>query len=77
MPAEYPPWQSLYRWFRRWQRDGVWARLFASLQARADEAGVIGWTVSVDSTISRAPISTRRKPAVTARRRSTSQRSPP
>nr|WP_281171540.1 IS5 family transposase [Actinoplanes globisporus] len=50
----YPAWQTLCRWFRRWQRDGVWARILALVQARADAAGLIGWTVSVDSTISRA-----------------------
>ena len=32
----YPPRQTLYRWFRRWQRDGVWAQILALLQARAD-----------------------------------------
>jgi transposase len=26
VPAGYPPWQTLYRWFRRWQRDGAWAQ---------------------------------------------------
>lgn len=50
----YAPWQTLYRWFRRWQRDGTWARILASLQATADAVGRIDWTVSVDSTISRA-----------------------
>ena len=54
VPEGYPPWQTLYRWFRRWQRDGTWARILARLQARADAAGDIEWTVSVDSTISRA-----------------------
>ncbi|TDB80582.1 transposase [Micromonospora sp. KC721] len=54
MPSVYPPWQTLYRWFRRWQRDGVWARILALLQARSDAVGLIGWTLSVGSTISRA-----------------------
>ncbi|TDC54751.1 IS5 family transposase [Micromonospora sp. KC207] len=54
VPTHYPPWQTLYRWFRRWQRDGVGSRILTSLQASADAAGSIGWTVSVDSTISRA-----------------------
>jgi transposase len=54
VPAGYPPWPTLYRWFRRWQRDGTWARILASLQTRADARGLIGWTVSVDSTISQA-----------------------
>lgn len=52
--AVYAPWQTLYRWFRRWQRDGTWAQILASLQATADAAGRIDWTVSVDSTVSRA-----------------------
>lgn len=54
VPAVYPPRQTLYRWFRRWQRDGIWTQILAVLRARADAAGLIGWTVSVDSTISRA-----------------------
>jgi transposase len=40
--------------FRRWQRDGTWARILAALQARADAAGLITWDVPVDSTIARA-----------------------
>jgi transposase len=72
VPEVYPPWQTLYRWFRRWQRDGVWARILAALQARADTAGLIGWTVSVDSTISRA-----HQHAAGARRHGEAQKEPP
>jgi transposase len=54
VPEVYAPWQTLYRWFRRWQRDGTWARILARLQTRSDAAGGIEWAVSVDSTISRA-----------------------
>jgi transposase len=54
VPETYPPWQTLYDWFRRWQRDGTWAAILAALQADADAAGRIDWTVSVDSTLSRA-----------------------
>jgi transposase len=54
VPEVYAPWQTLYRWFRRWQRDGTWAKILARLQSRADAAGDIEWAVSVDSTISRA-----------------------
>lgn len=72
VPPLYPPWQSLYRWFRRWQRDGTWARILAALQARADAADLIGWTVSVDSTISRA-----HQHAAGARRDGQAQKEPP
>ena len=72
VPAVYPPWPTLYRWFRRWQRDGTWARILASLQAQADACGLIGWTVSVDSTISRA-----HQHAAGARRDGAAQKEPP
>ncbi|MFI5898565.1 IS5 family transposase [Actinoplanes sp. NPDC051513] len=54
VPPQYGEWQSVYGLFRRWQRDGTWARILAGLQARADAAGMITWDVSVDSTIARA-----------------------
>jgi transposase len=54
VPAGYGPWQTVYGLFRRWQRDGVWARILARLQALADAEGLITWDVSVDSTIARA-----------------------
>lgn len=47
-------WRAVYALFRRWQRNGTWARILAALQTRADAAGLIGWQVSVDSTIMRA-----------------------
>ncbi|MFC7708177.1 IS5 family transposase, partial [Micromonospora lupini] len=72
VPANYAPWQTLYRWFRRWQRDGTWARVLAGLQAAADTAGRIDWTVSVDSTISRA-----HQHAAGARRDGDRQKEPP
>lgn len=54
VPARYGRWQTVYGLFRRWQRDGTWARILAGLQARADQAGLITWDVSVDTTIARA-----------------------
>jgi transposase len=54
VPAAYGPWQRVYGLFRRWQRDGTWARVLTALQARAEAAGLITWDVSVDSTVARA-----------------------
>lgn len=54
VPARYGPWQTIYGLFRRWAREGVWARILTGLQVRADAAGLITWDVSVDSTIARA-----------------------
>ncbi len=33
VPACYGPWQTVYGLFRRWQRDGTWARVVTALQA--------------------------------------------
>jgi len=54
LPARYGPWQTVYGLFRRWQRDGTWARILAELQTRADGLGLITWEISVDSTVARA-----------------------
>ncbi|MET9064496.1 IS5 family transposase [Streptosporangium sandarakinum] len=54
VPVRYGEWETVYGLFRRWQRDGTWARILKKLQARADAKGLITWEVSVDSTIIRA-----------------------
>ncbi|MFI8191675.1 IS5 family transposase [Streptomyces sp. NPDC085946] len=72
LPREYGPWQTVYGLFRRWQRQGVWARLLTLLQTRADAAGLITWEVNVDSTICRA-----HQHAAGARRDGAGQKEPP
>ena len=54
VPQRFGPWQSLYRVFRAWQRDGTWRAIVARLQTLADAAGAICWEFNVDSTIARA-----------------------
>lgn len=54
LPECYGSWAAAYSVFRRWRRDGTWARILTALQAFADAAGRIVWDVSVDSTIARA-----------------------
>jgi transposase len=54
VPERYGHWQSVYGLFRCWQRVGVWPLIWAKLMAFADAAGLIGWSVSVDSTVVRA-----------------------
>ena len=31
VPHDLPPWQTLYKYFRRWTRDGTWERVHAAL----------------------------------------------
>jgi len=54
VPDCYGHWRSVYGLYRRWQREGTWARILTGLQGRADALGLITWDVSVDSTIARA-----------------------
>ena len=34
LPREYPPWPTVYSWFRRWRLDGTWERLHGTLRER-------------------------------------------
>ena len=34
LPREFPPWKSVYDWFRRWRIDGTWERLNTELRER-------------------------------------------
>jgi putative transposase len=34
LPPEYPPWQTVYWWFRRWRLDGMWDQLNTALRER-------------------------------------------
>lgn len=54
LPERYGPWQTVYERFARWEADGAWARLLEQAQVRDDAVRAVEWTVSVDSTISRA-----------------------
>jgi len=54
VPERYGPWQTCYDRFVRWRRDGTWDRLLAYLQAAADAASEIVWTVCIDGTVVRA-----------------------
>jgi putative transposase len=34
LPREFPPWKTVYDWFRRWRLEGSWQRLNAELRRR-------------------------------------------
>ncbi len=34
MPREFPPWETVYYWFRRWRIDGTFERLNRALRER-------------------------------------------
>ena len=54
MPADFGPWQTVWKRHKRFSVDGTRDRIHARLVAEADAAGEVDWTVSVDSTVNRA-----------------------
>lgn len=53
LPAEFGPWQTVWKRHARFSRDGTWDQILTRLQVEADAGGELDWTVSVDSTIVR------------------------
>src|SRR3954451_5633535 len=54
VPEVFGPWQTVWTWHRRMSAEGTWDVVLARLLTSADAAGIIDWTVSVDSMIARA-----------------------
>jgi transposase len=54
LPNRYGPWETVYKRFARWQTDGTWTWIEASLHAQADAAGELDWDAQIDSTVVRA-----------------------
>lgn len=54
LPDELGSFQTAHKRLIRWAVDGTWERILAAVQAAAEGADDIGWTVSVDSTVCRA-----------------------
>ena len=53
LPAEFGPWQTVWKRHHRFSLDGTWDTVLAALQGQAEARGEIDWRVSVDSTIAR------------------------
>ncbi len=55
LPERYGKWETVYSRFRRWQLAGIWDRILAALQSKADAAGQVDWTLHfVDGSVIRA-----------------------
>lgn len=54
LPAEFGPWQTIWKRLNRWSGDGTLEQLLAAAHGDAEIAGELEWMVSVDSTIARA-----------------------
>ena len=53
LPERFGPWNTVFKRFDRWARDGTWQRILTAVQARSDQLGKLDWVVSIDSTIAR------------------------
>ena len=53
LPEIYGPWQTVYSRFRKWQKTGIWEKVFHMLTSDADKENF-----SIDSTMSKAHQST-------------------
>ena len=54
LPAEFGPWQTVWKRLNRWSGDGTLDTLLAAAHGDAEIAGELEWMVSADSTIARA-----------------------
>ena len=55
LPERYGTWQTVSGRFYRWRKQGIWQRLFVSLQQQAQIAGKINWEIHVvDGSVVRA-----------------------
>jgi transposase len=55
VPPEYGPWQTVYRYFAQWVKDGTFERVLAKLQGLLEQAGQIQKELwCVDSSLIRA-----------------------
>lgn len=53
LPAEFRPWQTVWKRHRRFSLDGTWDDILSVLIADADAAGGLDWRISVDSSVMR------------------------
>jgi transposase len=55
IPEAYGPWETIYGRFRRWRRDGTWAKILTSLLDELEQRGRLGHDLwLVDATVVRA-----------------------
>jgi transposase len=54
LPSEFGPWQTVWKRHYRYAKDGTRDKVLAALISYTDSLDLVGWTVSVESTISRA-----------------------
>ena len=55
LPERFGPWQTVYDYFSRWRKAGVFAAILEALQVKLDDQGLIDWELwCVDGAVVRA-----------------------
>lgn len=53
LPERFGKWNTVYKTFDRWAKQGVWAKVLEQVQSQAHASGELDWVASIDSTIVR------------------------
>ena len=54
LPADFGPWQTVWKRHHKWSGDGTWEMILDRLRAGCDAEAGSGWMVAVDATVVRA-----------------------
>lgn len=46
LPHDFPPWQTVYQYFRRWKKDGTWEQVHEAIRPKVRRAEGREWTPS-------------------------------
>lgn len=53
LPERFGNWNTVFKNFDRWAKDGTWTKVLEHVQTRAEAPGDLDWIASIDSTIVR------------------------
>jgi transposase len=53
LPERFGNWNTVFKNFDRWAKDGTWSKVLEHVQTRAEALGDLDWIASIDSTIVR------------------------
>jgi transposase len=53
LPEHFGNWNTVFKNFDRWAKDGTWTKVLERVQTRAETLGDLDWIASIDSTIVR------------------------
>jgi transposase len=68
LPERFGHWQTVWKRHHRFTTDGTWDKLLMVIQAEADAAGKLDWSVSVDSSVIRSSVIRAHQHSATAKR---------